>query len=58
VDEARSAWLSSVGGRWQFRKVALTTQVMVPDSFFSPKGPVPYDLFAFFRSPWIPSVTC
>ena len=59
VAEACSAWLSSMGGRWQFRKVALTTQAMVADTFFFPhRGPVPYDVVVFFRSPWIPSVTC
>ena len=34
VDEACSAWLSSMGGRRQFRKVAHTAQAMVPDTFF------------------------
>jgi len=33
VDEACSAWLSSGRGQWQFRKVALTTQTMVADTF-------------------------
>jgi hypothetical protein len=36
VDGARSAWLSSIGGRWQFRKVALTTQSVLPDTNFPP----------------------
>jgi hypothetical protein len=28
--------LSSIGGRWQLRKVALTTQFMLPDTNFPP----------------------
>ena len=36
MEKACSAWLSSVGGRWQFRKVAPTTQAMVPDTNFPP----------------------
>ena len=34
VDEACSAWLSSMGCRRQFRKVAHMAQAMVPDTFF------------------------
>ena len=34
MDEVCSVWLSLMGGRWQFRKVALMTQAMVADTFF------------------------
>jgi len=37
VDGVRSAWLSSRGGRWQFRKVAVAIQAMVPEIFFFPE---------------------
>ena len=37
MDGARSAWLSSIGGRWQFRKVAVAIQAMVPEIFFFPE---------------------
>ena len=35
MDEACSAWFSSRDGRWQFRKVALTTQAMADTFFYS-----------------------
>ena len=37
MDGVRSAWLSSRGERWQFRKVAVAIQAMVLEIFFFPE---------------------